>query len=57
MLRAERDRLRDALGRVGAGAVIDEDLARAVVRMGAIGRDPTGPPLHRPPDGKSGGYH
>lgn len=41
-LRVERDGLRDALGRIGAAAAVDEDLARSVVRMGAISRDATG---------------
>lgn len=42
-LRAERDRLQSALGRIGAAASIDEDLARALVRMGGLRRSLAGP--------------
>lgn len=42
VVRAERDRLRAALGQAD-GASIDEDLVRALVTMGAVRRSPAGP--------------
>lgn len=41
-LKAERDQLQAALGHTGATASIDEDLVRAVVKMGAICRSTVG---------------
>ncbi len=42
-LRNERDLLQAGLDRVAAAATIDEDLVRALVKMGGLRRSPAGP--------------
>lgn len=43
ILKAQRDRLQIRLDQVAAAATVDEDLVRALVRMGGLRRSPAGP--------------
>lgn len=42
-LKAQRDWLQAGLDRVAAAATVDEDLVRALVKMGGLRRSPAGP--------------